>query len=115
MVGKISKRFAIFTNISVLILIPTGLALAYFDFGLYPSFSDPAFEILLLKAGTVVIALSLMYYNNLHHAKKIVKMISEGKKEEVAAMRKTAHLISYITLGLLILITVFAAMIQVYP
>ncbi|MCL4314133.1 MAG: hypothetical protein M1454_00140 [Candidatus Thermoplasmatota archaeon] len=115
MVGKFSKRFALFTNLSVLVLIPTGLALAYFDFGLHPSLSDPAFEILLLKAATVVVALSLMYYNNLHHAKKIVKMIMEKKMDDVAKMRKTAHFISYVTLGLLILITVFAAMIQVYP
>ncbi|MCL4328852.1 MAG: CopD family protein [Candidatus Thermoplasmatota archaeon] len=112
-VGTLSKRFALFTNISVILLVISGIFLAYAEFGVNPGFINTfSGQVLSVKVVVVVIAIGIMYYNNLGHAKKIGILVREGKTEEVKRIRKTAHLLSYITLALLVLITILGAILE---
>ncbi len=114
-VGLASKRFARITNISVGILIITGLLLAYGISADTPGFySSGAGIVLLVKSLLVAAAIGIMYYNNLSHPKKIVRLLAEGKTQEVAKVRKMAHLLSYLTLLLLTLVTVLGAILVGY-
>ncbi|MFG1519335.1 MAG: CopD family protein [Thermoplasmataceae archaeon] len=114
-VGIFSKRFAVFTNYSVLILIITGIALAlhmYFqNTNLFDTLEGLVLEI---KVAVVGLALGIMYYNNLTHPKKIVSLLAKGKRDEVEKIRKRAHIFSYATLVLLGLITVLGTFLVNY-
>ena len=114
-VGTMSKRFAFFTNISVGILIVTGLNLAYQMFGTTPDLlSTIGGQILFAKVVVVAVALGIMYYNNMGHAKKIKLLVEENKMDEVSRLRKRAHLFSFLTLGLLVIVTILASLLQVF-
>lgn len=114
-VGTMSKRFALFTNISVGILIVTGLNLAYQMFGTTPDLlSTIGGQILFAKVVVVAVALGIMYYNNMGHAKKIKSLVEENKMDEVSKLRKRAHLFSFLTLGLLVIVTILASLLQVF-
>lgn len=114
-VGLASKRFARITNISVGVLIITGLLLAYGMFSQDPGLlSTGAGAVLLIKSLLVAAAIGIMYYNNLTHPKKIVRLLAEGKKGEVDKIRRRAHFLSYLTLALLVLVTVFGAVLVGY-
>lgn len=113
-VGKIAKRFAYFTHGSLLILILTGL----YNMSWYlPSpfdFSTIGGKILLAKIFVVVAMIVIMYSNNVYHGKKIMRLSSEGKLDQVKKIRKITHLISFVTLGLLVVITILATAMQFY-
>ncbi len=114
-VGTMSKRFALFTNVSVLILISTGLFLAYSIMSSSHGFLGTiGGELLIAKVVAVALAIGIMYYNNLGHTKKIKKMIEEGKMNEVSILRKRAHFLSFVTLGLLVVVTILAAAMQIF-
>lgn len=109
-VGKIAKRFAYFTHGSVIVLIPSGLYLAapYLE---SPSSltSTLAGQTLLAKIIIVAVTIALIYINNIYHGRKIMRLASQGKMEEMKRIRRVTHLASYITLGLLIVITILGA------
>ena len=64
-------------------------------------------------SGTELLAMVvIMYGNNIYHGKKIVRLASEGKLDEVKKVRKITHKISALTLALMILITVEAVGLQ---
>lgn len=56
----------------------------------------------------------IMYGNNLYHGKRIMKMAREGRMDELRKLRKWSHMLSYITLGLMIAITITAVALQFY-
>jgi uncharacterized membrane protein len=76
--------------------------------------STGAGAVLLVKSLLVAAAIGIMYYNNLTHPKKIVRLLAEGKKGEVDKIRRRAHFLSYLTLALLVLVTVFGAVLVGY-
>ncbi|MCL5067124.1 MAG: CopD family protein [Thaumarchaeota archaeon] len=108
-VGKIAKRFAYFTHATTVILVLSGIYLAYFVSSPSDLLSTFAGNVLLAKIIVVVIMIALMYFNNLYHGKKIMRLASQGKLDEVKRIRKLTHVASYITLGLLVLITILGA------
>lgn len=115
MVGKIAKRFAYFTHISLVTLIITGL---YNATWYLPARSDlfttTGGLLLFSKAILVVLAVVIIYVNNLYHGKKIMRLSEERKFDEMKRIRKRTHLFSYLSLGLLFAITVLAAAMQFY-
>jgi len=115
-VGKIAKRFAWFTHISLITLIITGL----FNLTWYlPSFSalfdTPGGEALLIKMILVVIMIIIIYGNNLYHGKKIVRLSKEGRMDAVKKIRKLSHTMSFISLALMIAIVLLATSLQFLP
>ena len=115
-VGTIGKNFAFFTNISVIILIFTGLYnMTWYLGGNYSALYNTFYgEILLAKIILVGAMILLMYGNNMYHGKKIMNMVRDGKMDEVRKLRKTSHYLSYITLFLMALITLLAVSLEFY-
>ncbi len=116
-VGRIGKRFAVFTNASIIILILTGLYNATWYLG--PDFINALLytsggQILFVKGIVVVAMVLLMYANNMYHGKRIMKMAQEGDMEGLKKLRKTSHLLSYITLLLMVVITILAVALQFF-
>lgn len=114
-VGRIAKQFAYFTHISLILLILTGL---YNATWYLPStaalFDTTGGQILFAKGILVVLVIIIIYTNNLYHGKKIMKLAEEKKFDEMKRIRKRTHLFSYISLGLLLVITILAAAMQFY-
>ena len=115
-VGTIGKNFAFFTNISVIILIFTGLYnMTWYLGGNYSTlYNTIQGEILLAKIILVGAMILLMYGNNMYHGKKIMSMVRDGKMDEVRKLRKISHYLSYITLFLMALITLLAVSLEFY-
>ncbi|MEM0158233.1 MAG: CopD family protein [Thermoplasmataceae archaeon] len=116
LVGKIAKRFAYFTHASLIILVSTGLALGYFYLGgnIGNLFATAGGRILLSKAILVLIMIITIYVNNLYHGRKITRLAREGKIAEVQRIRKITHLISFVSLGMLIGIVGLAVALQMF-
>ncbi len=109
-VGRIAKRFAYFTHASIAILIASGIYLAM------PYLQSPAListtlggQLLSAKVVVVVMMIVLMYTNNIYHGRKIMRLIAEAKLDEARRVRKLTHLASFITLGLMVMITLLGA------
>lgn len=110
-VGSIAKRFAVFTHALLALLIVTGLILA-FDWLLpAPSYLLTSYngKVLLAKMILVVAMILLMYGNNIYHGKRLMALSREGKMEELKKLRKRSHIASYITLAMMIAISVLGA------
>ena len=115
-VGKIAKRFAYFTHSSLLILIITGIynATWYLRGGISALTGTTGGRILLVKSILVIVVIAIIYSNNLYHGKLITRLVSEGKLEKVVKIRKRTHILSFISLGLLLAITGLATALQFY-
>ena len=115
-VGLVAKRFAMFSHASVIVLIPTGLYLAFAWYLPTPGDLFTTLEGMILFAKMIVVAFmySIVYGNNLYHGKKIMRLSKAGKSEELQRIRKLSHLVSYISLGLMVLIVVLAVALQLY-
>ena len=115
-VGKIAKRFAWFTHISLIAIIITGL----FNLTWYlPSFSalfdTPGGEALSVKMILVLVMIVIIYGNNIYHGKKIVRLSKEGKMDEVQKIRKISHMMSFISLALMVAIVFLATSLEFLP
>ena len=115
-VGLIGKQFAWITNVFLVILILTGIynATWYLNYNIFALFNTQGGNILLVKIVLVGAMILIMYGNNLYHGKRIMKMAREGRMEELRKLRKWSHMLSYITLGLMIAITITAVALQFY-
>lgn len=114
-VGRIAKRFAYFTHVSLGILIITGIYNATWylpSFGAL--FTTTGGLILLVKGILVILVIAIIYTNNLYHGKKIMRLSEEKRYDDMKRIRKRTHLFSFISLGLLLVITVLAAALQFY-
>ena len=115
-VGLIGKQFAWITNVFLIILILTGIynATWYLNYNFFALFNTQGGNILLVKIVLVGAMILIMYGNNLYHGKRIMKMAREGRMDELRKLRKWSHMLSYITLGLMIAITIAAVALQFY-
>lgn len=113
-VGKIAKRFAYFTHSSLTVLVLSGVYLAFYISSPSALLSTFIGNLLFAKIIVVVVMIALVYVNNLYHGKKIMRLAAEHKLDEVARVRKLTHMASFITLGLLVIITVLGAALVVY-
>lgn len=114
-VGRIAKRFAIFTHVSLVVLIVTGIYNATWYLGTISAlFNTTGGQLLLAKIVVVGVDILIIYTNNLYHGKKITRLAREGKLDEVKRIRKVTHLFSFISLALLIAIVALATSLQFY-
>ena len=114
-VGRIAKRFALFTHISLGILIVTGIYNATWYLGSFSAlFDTTGGKLLLAKIIVVGVDILIIYTNNLYHGKKITKLAREGKLEEMRKIRRVTHLFSFLSLALLIVIVALATLLQFF-
>lgn len=115
-VGRIAKRFAYFTHISIAVLVVSGLTLAYWylNGSLSNLFTTTGGNILLVKVIIVAIDIAMIYTNNLYHGKKIMRLSREGKHEEVQRIRKVTHFFSFLSLALLVVIVLLGTLLRFY-
>ncbi len=107
------KKFAFYTNLSVILLTITGIYLVYsvrpdyitnFNYAI----SQPWGQILTIKIVTVALMYVIMYGNNLWHGKLIPKLAENGQFEKLKQVRKITHIFSFITVALMVLIVIEA-------
>jgi uncharacterized membrane protein len=109
-VGKIAKRFAYFTHASITILVLSGIYLAAPYLASPPLlFTSLDGQILLVKVSAVVAMVALMYGNNIYHGRKIMRLVAQGRFEDVKRVRRLTHIASFVTLGLMLVITALGA------
>ncbi len=115
-VGLIGKQFALFTNITLIILIITGIynSTWYLNYNISALFTTTGGRILFIKIILVGAMIIIMYGNNIYHGKRLMKMAREGRMDELRKLRKWSHRLSYITLGLMLAIVFAAVSLQFY-
>ncbi len=107
------KRYAFWTNISIVLLTVTGLLLVYL---IHPSyFSDFSGslrtqwgQVLTIKIVSVALMYGILYGNNLWHGKMFPRLAEAGKFEELMKLRRISHLLSFITVALMVVIILVA-------
>lgn len=107
------KKYALYTNITTILLIITGISLIYYVRPDYiTNFSASIHTtwgyVLTVKIVAVALMYLILYGNNLWHGKKFPKLAEDGKFDELKRMRKLAHYLSFITVGLMIVIVLIA-------
>ncbi len=107
------KRYAFWTNISILLLTVTGVLLIYMYRPYYLTNFSSAITtqwgyILTIKIVSVGLMYAILYGNNLWHGKKFPKLAEAGEFEELKRMRKISHMLSFTTVGLMVVIIAVA-------
>lgn len=117
-VGKIAKSFARITNLTLIILVITGI----YNISWYlPSYSDmfafQTFEekVLLTKMVLVLVLIVLIYLHGAYYGRKISKLAIQKDIEGLKSIRKKSRIISYTNLALMIVILALATMLQTPP
>lgn len=116
-VGRIAKRFAYFTHITLGLLVATGIYLAYYYLGGFTAgniLHTTGGQLLFTKSLLVIIMITIVYTNNRYHGKLIMRLSREKKYDEMKRIRRRTHLFSYISLGIMVAISVLAAAMQFY-
>jgi uncharacterized membrane protein len=115
LLGYVGHRFAFWTNLTLGLLILTGLLMTYkyiFNPALY--FESIGGELLFTAEILIIAMIIIMYGNNIYHGKLIVRLNEEGKLEEVKKIRKVTHVYSMVTMVLMIIIVVLMVAMRVY-
>ena len=107
------KRYALWTNVAIILLTFTGLLLVYLYRPLYLTDFPYAIKtqwgyVLTVKIVAVALMYAILYGNNLWHGKKFPKLAEEGKFDELKRMRRYSHIFSFITVGLMVVIILIA-------
>ena len=115
LLGFVGHRFAFWTNLTLGMLILTGVLMTY-KYILNPSLYVTSFggELLLTAEILIVIMVVIMYGNNIYHGKLIVRLNELGKFDEIRKIRKVTHIYSMITMILLIVIVILMVAMRVY-
>jgi uncharacterized membrane protein len=115
LLGFVGHRFAFWTNLTLGLLILTGLLMTY-KYILNPSLytSSTGGKILLVAEVIIVIMIVIMYGNNIYHGKLIVRLNEQGKFDEIKKIRKVTHIYSMITMVLLIIIVIMMVALSIY-
>ncbi len=115
LLGFVGHRFAFWTNLTLGLLILTGILMTYryiLNPSLYINSSGGA--LLLASEIIIVVMIIIMYGNNMYHGKLIVKLNEEGKFDEIKKIRKITHIYSMITMFLLIVIVIMMVALSIY-
>jgi uncharacterized membrane protein len=107
------KKYALWTNISILLLTVTGILLVYLYRPTYITDFSYAITtqwgyVLTVKIVSVALMYGILYGNNLWHGKKFPKLAEAGQFEELKRMRRYSHIFSFITVGLMVVIILIA-------
>ncbi|GGM71557.1 hypothetical protein GCM10007108_07080 [Thermogymnomonas acidicola] len=115
MVGRVAKRFAYFTHVTIATLVVTGIYNAtWYLGGNYDLLATEGGRILLAKVILVGIMIFVIYFNNIYHGRKITRLAREGKIQEVQRIRRYTHVMSYFSLALMVAIIFLATSLQFF-
>ncbi|MEM0287764.1 MAG: CopD family protein [Nitrososphaerota archaeon] len=115
LVGRIAKRFGLVSNISLIVLILTGIYNASWYLPSYSALlSTIPGRLLLAKVLSVALLLIGVYSHNVYFGRKIVSLAREGKVQQLNALRKKSRVVSTFNLVMMIVILLIAALMQVY-
>ncbi|MEM0139234.1 MAG: DUF2269 domain-containing protein [Ferroplasma sp.] len=115
LLGFVGHRFAFWTNLTLGLLIITGLLMTYkylLNFSLY--FQSLAGELLFVAEILIILMIIIMYGNNMYHGKLIVRLNEKGEYEKIKKIRKVTHIYSMITMALMIIIVIIMVAMRVY-
>jgi len=107
------KKYALYTNITIVLLTITGILMVYFAkpqyiYNFYGSIQTTWGQVLTVKIGLTAAMYGILYGNNIWHGKKIPKLAEAGNFDELKRIRKIAHVLSFITVGLMVIIVLVA-------
>ena len=116
MVEKIAKRFGRITNITLIVLVLTGV----YNASWYLPSTSALFDtylgnLLLVKIVLVIVLVVLIYVHGIYFGTKIVRLAKEGKIEKLDAVRRRSRVISAMNLALMVVILLFAVFLQIPP
>ena len=114
-VGRIAKEFGRIVNPTLVILILTGIYNATWYLPTVSSLVAYPGTILLTKMLLAAVLISLVYLNNAHFGKRIVRAAKEKRFEELMRLRRMSKLISVANLSLMAIILLLAVMMQITP
>lgn len=112
------KRYALYTNISIVLISVTGILMVYlakpqyiYDFS--TSITTLWGKVLTVKIVLTALMYGILYGNNLWHGKRIPRLAEAGKFEDLKKLRKIAHVLSFITVALMVVIILVAVMLTI--
>jgi putative copper resistance protein D len=121
----VSKRFGRIVNVSLLVLVVTGL---YNVTWYLPNFDvrSPQSKILLAKIVVVAIMIFSIYFNNLYYGRRMVSLTkqlralgpsqqSDDISKRLSAVRKRSRVLSAVNMALMLLVVLLAVMLQIPP
>ncbi|MEM0121348.1 MAG: CopD family protein [Thermoprotei archaeon] len=124
-VVKVTKRFGRIVDVSLTILIITGIynSTWYLD---NLNFTSIGAKILLAKALLTLLMVFIIYFNNLYLGRRISKIVrqmnsstTQGEREslraKLASIRRRSRVFSYLNITLMLLIVLLAVMLQFPP
>lgn len=112
-VGRIAKQFSKVVYPSLLVLVLTGLYNAsWYLPSMDALFDTYAGQLLFAKVIVVIVLLVLLYVSNVLFGRRITKLASERRLEELKALRRRSRLVSFTNLGLMALILLLVALMQ---
>lgn len=111
--GKVAKRFAKVVNLSLILILASGL---YNATWYLPSLSalvtTNTGRILLTKSLLVAVLLTLVYFNGIYYGRRIMKLAREKNLEELKRIRRVTNSLSYVNLALMLVVVLLAAMLR---
>ena len=115
-IEKIARRFGRITNITLVVLVLSGV----YNASWYLPSTGALFDtylgnLLLVKIVLVTVLVALIYLHGLYFGRKIVRLARERKLEELKKVRKQSRIVSAINLVLMMMILVFAIFLQIPP
>lgn len=117
-VGRIAKDFAKVTNITLVLLVLTGIynvswyLPSYLDLFAFHTYGE---VVLFTKSVLVVVLIILIYVHGMYYGKKISELARDRNMEGLKAVRKRSRLVSYTNLALMVVILILAALLQMPP
>lgn len=112
-VGKIAKRFGEVTNVVLPILVLSGIYNAAWYLPSPAALLDTRTgNLLLVKMSLVAALILLIYLHNVHFGKRIIQLARERRLEELRATRRWSQVVSAANILLMVLILLFAVLLQ---
>ncbi len=116
LVGRVARRFGRFTTPLLVVLIVTGLYNAsWYLPGPGALFGTFFGQVLLAKSVTVAVLVALVYLHGRYYGPKIVALARAGKIDELQALRRRSRKVSYLNLGLMVVVLALAVVLQAGP
>ncbi len=113
LIGRLARRFGQFTTPLLILLILTGL---YNASWYLPSLSDPLAtlpgQVLVLKAVVVAALVVLIYVHGLYFGRRISRLARAGDVDGLRRIRRKSRVVSYVNLGLMLVVLALAVALQ---
>lgn len=122
---RVTKRFGRVVDLSLIVLILSGIYNASWYLGGF-NFSSTGARILLMKAVLTALMIFSIYFNNLYLGRRISSLVrqmnsasTQGERESLrtrlSTIRRRSRLLSYLNITLMLAVVLLAVMLQIPP